>query len=561
MSDKKKFLRENDIIGIVRDLSMPWDLRGNYNLFVYRLRRYTSDNLLTIEIDDDETYEISDDDDPNENLILDPVDVKQEHDLRVELSLNFNAEIKEEQLDIEEFENYCVVVKREPSNFFEIESNVNAADEVIETGTFDPDRAGNDRNGADVHQPESNDSTDTIVFSPTHQQDDRSIESNLTDSTETSDMVRRSSLVNVGSGRADKAIYNGCKAAVRNHETEVHAKVCDPMDVEQSETKVVDNAKRKEGHSQRKEKSSRSKTKSSDSKTKSSQNKSKSSQSKDKSVQSKENSTLSKTKPEPAEQNNKAKSKRKDSCEMKEMNKTTAKVKYTKDNRGAFLTDPTQMPGLPASIKDRRKSTMLITPLPLPCKSNPTVDKEIDDILSKIDFKKNTPPIKDTSYSPGFNKQTPPIRDTMYSSFKVKKLSFSDLPKSSAIESGESTFKSPVHNGTTSPDAPNYDDNPSPAKIKKNSYNGPIVRQAYNGNGRNNSHSAPNNDAPGENNLKHKTAGKGSMFQINPCHEIISILTAYDADQYKTVDAFCRSIDTSVEPFRDTFTDYADYQK
>ncbi|KAJ6641515.1 hypothetical protein Bhyg_06454 [Pseudolycoriella hygida] len=46
-------LKENDIIGIVRGVSVPWNLEGNYYLFVYRLKKYSSEDLVSLQLDND----------------------------------------------------------------------------------------------------------------------------------------------------------------------------------------------------------------------------------------------------------------------------------------------------------------------------------------------------------------------------------------------------------------------------------------------------------------------------------------------------------------------------
>ncbi len=123
MTEKIIALKENDTISIVPPKSIEYDFTGDYSVYVYRLRKYSSEHPLIIEIDDDEVYVLSDDDEQNGVIILDPVDKQAEHDLGMQLSREFNAEIKQELQDIDEFETYCKEVKKEPFNFFEIETS------------------------------------------------------------------------------------------------------------------------------------------------------------------------------------------------------------------------------------------------------------------------------------------------------------------------------------------------------------------------------------------------------------------------------------------------------
>lgn len=566
MAERIMQLHENDVIGIVRGTKIPWDLTGNYNLFVYRLCKYTSENLLTIEIDDDDTFEISDDDDPNADL--DPVDVKIEHDLCIQFSRNFNAEIKEELLDLEEFETFCQVTKKEPSNFFEIETTDNDPNEANDIATFDPHQ--NDESNLEEHQSGSNDSSDTIMFSPTQQETlQHNHQSEANDSNDTimfsptrpqeNDLkhieasvidFNDSSPVIIGSGTAyadvcdlyadlvtdpvNAPLDNECCDILPNNETEDNVRFSDHVVVddkfEHTKTKEVGNSKRKKGPEIIKAKPLEKRRKKSEKK-------------KENCSRNQEIKTVNK---EHQKDNLKSASasKSRNSRETIEKTKITAKVKYTKDNRGTFLIDPAQMPGKPV----RRKSTIAVAmPSPSPCKENNFIDKETDEILSKLDISNDTPE------APSL------IGDPNYVCFKAKKLSFNDLRKPESSETDGSSFKSPVQN--TIPDQPDYDgileERPSYTGLLT-SFTDPFIHQARTGN---DNHNLPNGRIEKkENELKHKVVVQESVFQINPCHEIISILTSYEAEKFKTVDAFCRSIDCNMNSFGDTFHDYTEYR-
>lgn len=379
MVDRKARLYENDVIGIVRGIRVPWDVTLNYDLFVYRLRRYTSEYLLTIEIDDDETYEVSDDD-AGDHTILDPIDPNVEHDLCIQLSRNFNAEIKEE---FEEYENFCKEVKKGPSNFFD-----------IETTDYD-------------HESTNHEPIDDI------------------------DNPQRmiSKVINCANRKKDSVVIMAKPMKKRRNNTEN----TNPTNGKRAQsTSVIE--------IQRKDKLRR------------------------------------------ASQLNTQKL-----CGEKEKTKTTAKVKYTKDNRGSFLTDPTQMPGLPVSLKELRKQKLDIPSMPTlqSRKESPAENKEIDAILSELDIINDTPP---------------PIDNFDYH---------------------EEHY-------------PMSDDGPSIPKIQKTCVND------------------SGND---------RTDIKECGFQNNPCHEMISILTSYDAAHFRTVDAFCRSINVNVDSFGYTFKDYSEYRE
>lgn len=503
VEEEKVQLLENDIIGIVRGTSVPWNLVGNYDLFVYRLRKYTSENLLTIEIDDDEAFEISDDDDdPNADsgiICLDLVDPKVEHDLCVQFSRDyFNAEIKQELLDLDEFEDFRIEVKKEPSNFFEIETLDGDGNETTNISTFDPHLAANDESNIEDHQSESNDSTDTIMFSPKGQQqeDDQNLQN---EPASDSDDV-------------NKPIDDGCQEIVSIDANRDSYRIF----VEDKLKIIFDKSKRRKGPELIKAKPLKRK------------------------CVNAENKKRNGIEPKSTAVNKKLRTETK--CETKVKTQTTAKVKYTKDNRGSFLTDATQIPGLPPvslALRERRKS-VLITPVPCTKKQeviDKEVDKEVDEILSKLEFSDVTP-------------DKPVIDDPNYSYFKAKKLSFNDLRKADNNENNGP--KSPTQNGNGSLDHPNDDyisDEPS--------ITARCVHQSYTANDNHN----VQNEQTAQSEAKRQAVVKESVFQINPCHELISTLTSYEADKFKTVDAFCRSIDPNVNSFGDSFKDYSDYRK
>ncbi|KAG4070937.1 hypothetical protein HA402_001374 [Bradysia odoriphaga] len=580
LTEESLQLKENDIIGIVRGTKIPWDLTGNYNLFVYRLCRYTSDNLLTIEIDDDETYEISDDENPYDDdvIIVDPIDVKVERDLNIQLSRDLNAEIKKELEDVDESETYFTQIKQEPSNFFEIETtDYIVKHEPVDITTFDPHQPNEDYN-PEMLRSESNDSTDTLIFSPSQQQEnERGVECNSGDAPVNNDIHSDDETIeNVrlfveqefefdaadGSSKNDGSemvvgVKQVDKRQIRNRsysndstETSIFSPAqpadkrngeCNSKDTPEnkhirSEDKTVENVrlvvelnsdrvaaepvenvKRKDGPElvEPGEMGKRQK----------------------KNVNTTVKTTANenrKEKPKIASTSTPAKS---NETKEKSKVKTLAKVKYTKDNRGAFLTDPTQMPGAPTPVKERRKSIFATLPPPLrpslpplPTNESNINDAEVDDVVAKL--------IDD---------------DAKYSSYKIKKLSFNDLRKA---EVNDSSSKSPVHQNESTPDS-GYSEKVSHPKNGNVSIDESFHNQTG---GVDNGICSVPDGRTGANELKHKQPHNERAYQINPCHEIISILTSYDYEQFTTVDTFCQSIDTNVQSFGDKFDDFAEYQ-
>lgn len=53
---------------------------------------------------------------------------------------------------------------------------------------------------------------------------------------------------------------------------------------------------------------------------------------------------------------------------------------------------------------------------------------------------------------------------------------------------------------------------------------------------------------------------KETCFQQDPCHKVISDITAYDYAQHESVDNFCRSADKNVPSFADSYEQYDDYR-
>lgn len=533
MTEQVVKLKENDVIGIVRGISVPWNLVGNYELFVYRLCKYTSENLLTIEIDDDEIYVVSDDDnDSNNVIILDPVDIKVEHDLNIQLSRDFNAEIKQELLEFDEFETYCSVVKKEPSNFFEIETTANDPNEVVA-----PELDANEAYNPEANQCESN---DTTIFSSIHQQDDnRNIEIDIEQAKVTSDVpstdktVENDGIFSPIHQQDDANIGTGTGQVIADVIPVENAGLDVEHNLEHAKATVRNNVKRTKGPELIKAKRKEKRFKKDESMKENGSIGSKSSTVNKKQIKEKLKGVSSSA---PMKAN-----------KMKEKTKTTARVKSTKDNRGAFLTDTSQMPGLPAPVKERRKSTYIAPLSSIPKKENAingttnidgnTVkDIDIDGILSKVVSK----------------------NDPLYTNFKVKKLSFNDLQKPKASETNATSSKSPIHqNENTLPkqldSEPIFYEKMSSPEVKKNSINS--NHQGFTGS---DIYNVPNGIME-KKKVKHKK--NVTELQVNSCHEVISILTSYDAEQFKSVDTFCNSVDTNnVNSFYDTFEDYTEYR-
>lgn len=557
MSDQSIQLKENDVIGIVRGTRIPWDLTGNYNLFVYRLRKYTSDNLLTIEIDDDETYEISDDENPiaydDDVIILDRIDIKVENDLKIELSRDFNAEIKTECQEIDELETYFLEVKKEPSNFFEIETNFDATN-AAECATLDR----SDEFNPEFQRSESNDSTATLIFSPNHQ---REYDGNVGDE-ETIENVRlfveqiwNGDTVEMGSPtgaqlvesnqiekRQEKTgspqeversvecssgdmVVNEDIPSDRN-ETVDNARLFVEQDSNRLTADAVENGKRKDGPKLAEQPEKRQKKSETPRKSGRSTNKT-----------ADKEKTTGNEKRKPKSKTATVTSNETKENETKEKPRTLAKVKYTKDNRGAFLLDSTQspgVPGLPAALVQRRKSIYIATPLPPPVPHHETnIDgADVDDEVSKL--------IDDNA---------------QYSTYKIKKLSFNDIYKPKPTDS--SSDSKPTGSSSNSPDTPDsgFSEKDSHPKANNVSIDETFNDQTCTGH---DIDIVPTERSNG-NEVAPKTPHKENVFQIDPCHEVISILTSYDFEQFTTVDRFCQSVDTNVQSFGDRFVDYAEY--
>lgn len=143
-------------------------LIGNYHFIVYRLCKYTSENIQTFEIEDDDPIVLSDDED---NVVSsdsdgEPFDIKEEYDLDIQLSRNFNIEIKRELLELDDYE----AVKKEPveMQFTDTNENVDgfmkdlkknpcAGNESPQGPLLEDDRFENDSD-------DSNDSDRTVCF-------------------------------------------------------------------------------------------------------------------------------------------------------------------------------------------------------------------------------------------------------------------------------------------------------------------------------------------------------------------------------------------------------------
>lgn len=173
MKGETKNLNELDLIGIVGGTNALCTLVGNYNCFVYRLCKYNSKKIAVIEIDDTETSEISDTgatyelSDDSDVICLD--DSKQELDIH--LSDQFNKEIKKEIQELDELEAHCIQLKKEPSDFFAPETIDDIYNEINNIPTVELHQA-LDNNNSELIQYDSDDSIRLVI----DEQDVRSIE-------------------------------------------------------------------------------------------------------------------------------------------------------------------------------------------------------------------------------------------------------------------------------------------------------------------------------------------------------------------------------------------------
>lgn len=532
---------------------------------MYRLCKHSSNNQLTIEIEDDDdiTFEISDDDDEaqgpsnNDGRTFTPIDIKEEIDLGIQLSRTFNEDIKKELEEFDELEN--IILKNETSDFFDL--NDHYADN--NGASFDPHQAYNDNN-SEVSRHYSVDSTSTIQINTVdgHEQQDaeiseidvndlvvaanitiagssvRSISSDGPPSDRTcsenglqpsATMSECSSLTNEEDGRrrsdhTDSGRINATvtanslveeKSSVSNETLLIEASP-NQRDSEDNLQRLIsehsERAKKRKGPEIIKVKplKKRSKTKVEDNLKNgrakmNNENRSKTSvKVKDKLkviTEKLNNSSHEKPKAEPKVP-------------------IIPKVKYTADNRGAFLIDPTQIPGLPGKANTKPPGKANTKPIisHQSISANSDRQKTVQESPPQMEIDNRSTastPTADIDIS-----LCGPIADIDISLCgPIKKLSFGDLDKyhPNIVHSSNCEDR---HESTT--------------------------------NGK-----EENNEKP-----THKTDKiNETSFQCDPRHEIISRITSYNYEKHKTVDTFCKIVDSDISSFADTYVDYMEYRR
>lgn len=512
-------MQEKDIIGVVGGLNPLKDMIGNYCFFVYRLRKRNSNNSISIDNDavviiDDESNEERVD---NEIICLDLVDSDEEHDLDIQLSELFNIEIKRELEDLDELDIVCQQLKKEPSDFFEFDSNYidQEQNEVKNIATNDPHQAsdGVDNSNSTPVQSDSDDSTDTVQFL-TNGQHNHSVEPiefvvNESETTsppdypiESADHPNESAndpnKVPTGRHQSDylnQSLENCVNKTVSNDQVESNDRSSVQVDsdekLQRTITKVSEQAKRKQGPKIIAAKPIEKRRRTSIFDNDQTRPKPETSTVNKEYIKDKLKS-ISATKP-------------KEQVEEKQKVKNLAHVKNTIGNRGSFLTDPTQIPVLPKDLKKLTVSKSLMsrrsTRDESMASSSPHNDSTEIPVLSSKMMPCTSSSKSEYKQSNYQNEQitlpSPPI-DVAIPSCSIKKLSFSDISKNQ-----------PSKNHQTEKEE--------------------IVKE--------------------------------DGFQLDPRHKIISELTSYNCRQHKTVESFCKSFNTNVSPFLDTYTDHMEYQR
>lgn len=456
---------------------------GNVDSFVYRLCKYTSDNLLTFEIDDDddeiETIQLSSDEEvpPFPDSDDEAVNIKEEQDVDIQLTVGFNSYMKKESEDLEEYEEQCKQLKVESSDFFELDA-IDKAQSQVNT-SCDPHLSASEDDGGNSYEFEtnSNDSTETVHFSPgAPQKDNAELSENVLDDEKTvkvSPNVQTTNNETLLNDRKEGSDKSSDHTATDDNNYEDKLK--------QTLTKLNDSIKRKRKleiiEAKPLEKRCKAKTETTPNKTH---------------IRDKLKN-ITTTKP-------------KSVIDEKDKTITTAKVKFTPHNRGYFLTDPTQIPVLPGSIKMSisKSSTSRIVSSNSTNKPIPTTSKlpNMKSLSSKLTVKSSSLQLPNAKRSP------------------------SQLPSANSSPSQI------------------FDAIPSCSKLP---FDVPVT--AYQAD-------KQNIELP-----KYKEDFKEGAFQLDPRHEIISKLTSYDAERYQTVEAFCRSNDKDISSFTDAYHDHMEYRR
>lgn len=547
-------LNEGDVIGIVGGKNPPSVFIGNYNFVVYRLCKYSSDNLRTIEIEDDSPIELSDDDD--NVLCLDDsdceaVDPKEDDDVAGIVADLFNAEIKKELADLEDFEEQCKEMKREPSE--QLSEDID--DYTFLYNTHQPlDDVANENN-YEQNDSDSNDSDKTLYFPTDHEQDDDyvNVSPENDENTALSNVDKHVNGSPANRGKKTLPTVSSDITATDNK----HSKVGDSdLKLKEIITKVNVNRKRGAEIIEAKPLMKKCKNKSEEAK-----------------------SNVKSSSPTVAKEEKKEKLKNiafatKTAVEDKPKTQIKAKVKFTPNNRGHFLTDVTQAPVLPKYIKQPKRkdvvngerrpsiSTVDSTPLELEMQISESMsfDKPQKVIISLNEVKSTS---KFVDHNNSLN-QSPIHEGGLEGEEDGHILNDIDsyLGQDKDLERENDEDVDMDAENVEEDDGENDDETlyqsimklpPENAKITiietepRLVFVESILKKTQ----------SSNNQVKKS---KRRVTFKESGFQFDPLHQIISILTSYDAEEFKTLDAFCNSIDTEVSSFADTYDDYEEYR-
>ncbi|XP_037044437.1 helicase sen1-like isoform X2 [Bradysia coprophila] len=547
-SGEKKTVKEHDIIGIVGGGNPLSELVGNFGFIVYRICKYTTDNIQTFEIEDDDPIELSDNEE-SDVICLDSdgelVDAKEEVDLDIQLSRNFNLEIKKELIDFEDdWEALTLHVKKE---------NLEFASNEIDEYLYEPYE---DENSNQIDETQLND-----IPVDNDDSDNDSVDSN-----ETVYFPTFSEQISDLPGCSDD------KTAPLSDQTNLDSKKLKKPQLEQKLQDTV--SKINESEKQRRKRGPEMIY------AKPLEKRRKSKKSEDIPVRSKKKTDVATN-----ERKERLKVAASTSSKRDEPDRnmpststhTTPKVKFTPNNRGSFLTDASQMPVLPKIISKKQKEEKL--------------REEIKRNTEKAAHNLNLGEVMlDATPTPPELVQK--IWENMYSSSASQAEQLSptkeqNIPLMENEDSGACEIDSPTNEdpdeinqlsdfiddgvGMETEESEgnendlNYDDdydeelaiyhlvmklppetgkitvietNPKPAHIRS------ILKTS--------TKLGPKK--------KRRVTFKESGFQYNPRHKIISDLTAYDCSRCDTVEIFFSSVGTDIRSFADSYEDYKEYR-
>lgn len=547
---------------------------------VYRLCKYTSDNIPTFEIEDDDPIILSDDEDNVVRLESDDecIDIKEEHDKDIQLSWEFNMEIKQELLDLEEYEALNINLKKElfvgeqsDENFNQFneyhnettnglhETNENSFSEtetIVDSGSL----VSLDDNP--VHDEDDN-SNETVCF-PTYHERSNDLTNHLTDNYDNAVPLSDHTNLdrnNSGSKDVDRKLNETVSKITDNERNGkrgpelIHAK---PLQ-KRRKTKIYESSRTKKGKVKTANKED---------------------------IKEKLKVVASTS----------AKSKSPD--KQKPATQTTPKVKFTPHNRGFFLIDEKQTPVLPKEVLPKHRANDKTNNKTSPEKIQPSVEytelsnvptpTELDlRILKEMSSLQTVPPdsiLPSNSERASSSNIVGSIRSSNQSVNDIQPM---EIVPSIGDNSGtcnsfeyeeddmdvenvpdcqddvEQIDEGEKENENDDSDVDDVDDfmYDMIMKLPPETGNVKIIEEKP----------KPDNvrsilksfQSKQTNSVvqKRKVTFKETGFQNDPRHQIISDITSYDHQQFETVDAFCQSINTNVRSFADSYENYDEYRE